>query len=86
MSVNEFDIFSPFGNRSFKIITKGVRSIGDLLKHPAEDGLLPILAKDVLVEFNEARLPAIIDDDYALDHYYGRWGVDTVGETIGLRR
>lgn len=39
-----------------------------MLKYPTDDGLLTILPTNILIELDEARLAAIIDDDDALDH------------------
>lgn len=68
MSINQFDVFSPFWHRTLEVITEGVRPIGHLLKYPTYDGLLAILPTHILIEFDEARLAAIVDDDYTFDH------------------
>mmetsp|Transcript_36954 Transcript_36954/g.66475 ORF Transcript_36954/g.66475 Transcript_36954/m.66475 type:complete len:87 (+) Transcript_36954:427-687(+) len=68
MAIDEFDVFSPFGYGTFQIIAEGVGASGDLLKDPTDDGLLAIFPEDVLVKFDEARLAAVVHDDYALDH------------------
>ena len=68
MSVNQFDILSPLGHRSFEVVAEGVGASGDLLEDATDDGLLALFAKDVLVEFDEAGFAAVVDYYYSFDH------------------
>lgn len=68
MPVNELDILPPLRHRPLEVIAEGVRTGGHLLEDSSDDGLLPVIAEDVLVKLDEARLAAIVHDDYAFDH------------------
>jgi len=69
MSIDEFDIISPFWNGTLEVVAEGVGSVGYLLEDAADDGLLSLFTEDVLVEFYQSRLAAVVYDDYSLDHF-----------------
>jgi hypothetical protein len=55
MSIDEFDIITPFWNNPFQVITKGVWPGGDLLKDATNHRLLQRFRFDRLIEFDHAR-------------------------------
>ena len=70
MSVYQFDVRAPFGHGALEVIAEGVGTGRDLLVDATDDGLLTLFAGDVLVEFRQTRLTAVVDDHDALDHSY----------------
>ena len=67
---------SPNELTPFEVIAKRVGAGGHLLEHPPDDRLLFVLAADVLVKFDEARLAAVVHDDDAFNHIAGAAGYD----------
>ena len=62
MSVNEFDMISPFGDNSLEVVAEGVGPLTNLLIYPPNHILLLGFTIDRLVELHQARFAMVVDD------------------------